>query len=56
MVVVVGAGAENDLRINFMSLMMGRSMKGTIFGGIKPRSDLPVLFDKCGRKVRPRSS
>ncbi|KAI4340295.1 hypothetical protein MLD38_025145 [Melastoma candidum] len=50
MAVIIGAGDENELHINFMSLIMGRTIKGTIFGGIKPRSDLPVLFDKCERK------
>ncbi|KAI4304553.1 hypothetical protein MLD38_040047 [Melastoma candidum] len=50
MAVVVGAGTDNDLHVNFITLLMGRTMKGTIFGGIKPRSDLPVLFDKCERK------
>ena len=28
----------------------GRTLKGTTFGGIKTKSDLPILFDKCKNK------
>ncbi|KAI4304551.1 hypothetical protein MLD38_040045 [Melastoma candidum] len=49
-VVAFGAGSGKSLEINFPSLVTGRTLKGTVFGGIKPRSDLPELFTKCKLK------
>lgn len=31
---------------------MGRTLKGTVFGGVKPRSYLPPLLDQCKSEVR----
>jgi S-(hydroxymethyl)glutathione dehydrogenase/alcohol dehydrogenase len=28
----------------------GRTVKGSIFGGIRTKSDLPIIFDKCLNK------
>lgn len=53
-VIVVGVGPDARVSINFLPLLMGRTLKGTIFGGIKPRSHLPLLLDRCKKKVRLR--
>ncbi|KAK3404613.1 hypothetical protein EUGRSUZ_K00921 [Eucalyptus grandis] len=44
--VVLGAGPTHVLEINFMGLMMGRTLKGTIFGGLKSKTHLPLLVHK----------
>ncbi|KAK4797797.1 hypothetical protein SAY86_030123 [Trapa natans] len=51
-VVLVSAGQTNG-NLNFLSLLMGRTLKGTIYGGIKPRSFLPYLLDLCKREGIP---
>lgn len=50
--VAVAIGAENQhiVEINFLSLVTGRTLKGSIFGGIKPQSDLPLIVEKCIKK------
>ncbi|PSS04576.1 Alcohol dehydrogenase-like [Actinidia chinensis var. chinensis] len=48
--VLIGAGKETSGAINFIPLLCGRTLKGTIYGGIKTKSDLPILFDKCLNK------
>ena len=47
----VGAVSQKFVSIDFLSLILGRSLKGSIFGGLKPKSDLPFLVDKCFKKV-----
>jgi S-(hydroxymethyl)glutathione dehydrogenase/alcohol dehydrogenase len=47
----MGAGVHPSVEINFFSLMLGGNLKGSIFGGIKTKTDLPVLIDKCKNKV-----
>lgn len=49
--VLIGAGNETSGQINFHSLLRGKTVKGSIFGGIRPKSDLPIIFDKCLNKV-----
>ena len=49
--VLIGTGNKTSGEINFMPLLCGRTLKGTIYGGIKTKSDLPILFDKCLNKV-----
>ncbi|KAF8380696.1 hypothetical protein HHK36_028186 [Tetracentron sinense] len=49
--IVIGASNQTSVPINFMSLIFGRTLKGSIFGGIKPHSDLPTIIDKCINKV-----
>ncbi|XP_010035666.1 CYP enzymes assisting alcohol dehydrogenase [Eucalyptus grandis] len=44
--VVLGAGPTHVVEINFMGLMMGRTLKGTIFGGLKSKTHLPLLVHK----------
>jgi hypothetical protein len=33
--------------------LSGRTLKGSIFGGLKVKSDLPILMEKCKNKVCP---
>jgi Zn-dependent alcohol dehydrogenase len=39
------------VEIDFLSLLFGGNVKGSIFGGIKARSDFPVIIDKWKKKV-----
>ncbi|XP_071701982.1 alcohol dehydrogenase 2-like [Rutidosis leptorrhynchoides] len=47
--VSIGAGAE-FVSIKSLSLLSGRTLKGTMFGGVRARSDLPILLHKCMNK------
>ncbi|KAK9269226.1 hypothetical protein L1049_000996 [Liquidambar formosana] len=49
-VILIGAASQETVKINFLTLLIGRTIKGSIFGGIKTRSDLPILLDKCVNK------
>jgi S-(hydroxymethyl)glutathione dehydrogenase/alcohol dehydrogenase len=49
-VVLIGAGNETSGQINFIPLLCGRTLKGSIYGGIRTKSDLPIIFDKCLNK------
>ncbi|KAF6138628.1 hypothetical protein GIB67_032522 [Kingdonia uniflora] len=44
-VTIIGMG-EQSTPISLFSLL-GRTLKGSILGGLKPQSDLPVIVDKC---------
>ncbi|KAI8565286.1 hypothetical protein RHMOL_Rhmol03G0247100 [Rhododendron molle] len=48
--VLIGAGTETSGQINFIPLLCGRTLKGSIYGGIRTKSDLPIIFDKCLNK------
>ncbi|XVF42871.1 hypothetical protein PTKIN_Ptkin01aG0400600 [Pterospermum kingtungense] len=45
-VIQIGAG-EPSVSINFLGLLLGRTWKGSIFGGLKGKSDLPIIYEKC---------
>ncbi|XP_028763344.1 alcohol dehydrogenase class-3 isoform X1 [Neltuma alba] len=48
--IVIGAGTEEFVQVNWLGLLLGRTLKGSVFGGLKPKSDLPVLAAKCLNK------
>ncbi|KAK9272938.1 hypothetical protein L1049_003317 [Liquidambar formosana] len=48
--IIVGSGNHETVELNFLSLLTGRTIKGSVFGGIKTKSDLPILLDKCINK------
>ncbi|XP_039065566.1 8-hydroxygeraniol oxidoreductase-like [Hibiscus syriacus] len=48
--ILMGTGDDFRLQINFLPMICGRTLKGSIFGGIKTTSDLPILFEKCRNK------
>ncbi|XP_042509750.1 8-hydroxygeraniol oxidoreductase-like [Macadamia integrifolia] len=45
--VIIGTSQEVTALISLTSLICGRTLKGSIFGGIKPKSDLQSIIDKC---------
>ncbi|XP_050223842.1 8-hydroxygeraniol oxidoreductase-like isoform X2 [Mercurialis annua] len=48
--IVVGAGTEPNVQISFLPLLCGGNLMGCIFGGLKIKSDIPLLLDKCTNK------
>lgn len=51
-VVFLGAGLETSGELQYIPLLCGRTIKGTIYGGVRPKSDLPNIIQKCINKVR----
>ncbi|KAI5669323.1 hypothetical protein M9H77_19176 [Catharanthus roseus] len=51
--VLIGAGLETSGEIKFIPLLCGRTVKGSIYGGVRPKSDLPTLIEKCINKEIP---
>ncbi|XP_019179439.1 PREDICTED: alcohol dehydrogenase-like 2 isoform X2 [Ipomoea nil] len=49
-VILLGAGLQIDWQMNYVPLMMGRTLKGSIYGGVRIRSDLPSIINKCINK------
>ncbi|KAI3411318.1 J domain-containing protein [Psidium guajava] len=47
---VVGAELDHFVQISFLNLLMGRTLKGTIFGGLKSKTHLPLLLHKSKTK------
>nr|GEZ73361.1 alcohol dehydrogenase-like 1 [Tanacetum cinerariifolium] len=45
----IGAG-EINVTVNSITLFQGRTLKGTMFGGVKTQSDLPIIIQKCINK------
>lgn len=48
--IMIGAGTQESIKINLVSLCKCRTIKYTVFGGVKVQSDLPVMIDKCINK------
>lgn len=48
---MIGEGNHATVEINFISLVFGGNLKGSIFGGLKAKTDLPVIIEKCKNKV-----
>ncbi|KAB1205297.1 Alcohol dehydrogenase-like 1 [Morella rubra] len=46
----IGAGTHSTVEINFLALLFGGNLKGCIFGGLKAKTDLPVIMAKCRNK------
>lgn len=51
MTIVLGVAAAADVSISRTALLRGRTLKGSFFGGVRPRSDLPSIVKKCVDKV-----
>ncbi|XP_034902152.1 8-hydroxygeraniol oxidoreductase-like isoform X1 [Populus alba] len=47
---IVGAGTHQTVSIDFLPLICGGTLKGSIFGGLQIKSHLPILLDKCKNK------
>ncbi|XP_039053197.1 8-hydroxygeraniol oxidoreductase-like [Hibiscus syriacus] len=48
-IIQIGAG-EMNVSINMLGILMGRTLKGSVFGGLKARSDLPIIYEKSKNK------
>ncbi|KAL7122084.1 hypothetical protein ACP275_01G023600 [Erythranthe tilingii] len=49
-VVFIGAGVEKSGELNYIPLLCGRTVKGSIYGGVRTHTDLPSIVDKCVNK------
>ncbi|KAL2542444.1 Alcohol dehydrogenase-like 1 [Abeliophyllum distichum] len=45
--IMLGAGTQKSMELNFATLLGCRTFKYSIFGGVKVQSDLPVVIEKC---------
>lgn len=50
--IMLGAGTQKSMEINFSTVLCCRTFKYSIFGGVKVQSELPVVIDKCVKGVR----
>jgi len=41
-----------EMTAHYALFLTGRTLRGSLFGGWKPKSDLPLLVDMYLRKVR----
>lgn len=48
---VVGIPAEPTVPLGIITILLGRTLKGSVLGGLKVRSDLSIIADKCQKKV-----
>ncbi|PIA39952.1 hypothetical protein AQUCO_02600415v1 [Aquilegia coerulea] len=44
--ILIGTTLQTSNTINPFQLIFGRTIKGSIFGGLKPQSDFPVIIEK----------
>ncbi|XP_045830587.1 8-hydroxygeraniol oxidoreductase-like [Trifolium pratense] len=51
--IAIGAGLEPIVPFGYLSILLGRTLKGSIFGGIKATSDLSIIADKCLKEEFP---
>lgn len=47
---IIGAGTHSTVEVHFLPLLFGGNLKGSIFGGLKVKTDLPLVFEKCKTK------
>ncbi|KAL4595664.1 hypothetical protein ACB092_12G107500 [Castanea dentata] len=47
---VIGAGKDQTVQVNFISLLFGGTLKGSILGGLKFKTDLPIIIDICKKE------
>jgi alcohol dehydrogenase len=43
--------SEPEVKAHYGLLLSGRTLKGSLFGGWRPKSDLPLLVDKYMNNV-----
>lgn len=48
---MLGAGTDKSVEIDFVTLLGCRSFKYAVFGGVKVQSDLPRIIHKCINNV-----
>ncbi|XP_022719888.1 alcohol dehydrogenase-like 5 [Durio zibethinus] len=49
-IIQIGGGGNLSVNINYMGIILGRTLKGSIFGGLKAKSDLPIIYEKCKKR------
>jgi S-(hydroxymethyl)glutathione dehydrogenase/alcohol dehydrogenase len=50
--IAIGAGLELVVPFDFLAILLGRTLKGSIFGRIKSISDLSTIANKCHKEVQ----
>nr|QCF60515.1 perillyl alcohol dehydrogenase [Salvia dorisiana] len=48
--VLISAPPEEKGELNYIPMILGRTIKGTTFGGVKIHSDVPKIVEKCINK------
>ncbi|BFG23712.1 hypothetical protein CerSpe_099860 [Prunus speciosa] len=48
--IVIGTSNMTSVQINSLSLLCGRTLKGSMFGGLKTKTDFPLIIQKCMNK------
>ncbi|XP_073020567.1 8-hydroxygeraniol oxidoreductase-like isoform X2 [Primulina eburnea] len=48
--VLIGAGLKTSGELKYIPLLCGRTVKGSIYGGVRPQSDLPKIVENCINK------
>ncbi|PON49502.1 Alcohol dehydrogenase superfamily, zinc-type [Trema orientale] len=48
--IAIGLSDVTNLQISYLALLCGRTLKGSIFGGLRTKTDLPLLVEKCKNK------
>ncbi|KAG4984920.1 hypothetical protein AAZX31_12G014700 [Glycine max] len=51
--IVIGVGIEITLPLGLFAILLGRTLKGSVFGGLRAISDLSILADKGHKKEFP---
>jgi S-(hydroxymethyl)glutathione dehydrogenase/alcohol dehydrogenase len=49
--IAIGSGVENIVPLDLIAIIFGRTLKGSVFGGLKTTSDLSIIADKCQKEV-----
>lgn len=52
----IGAGLETSGELKYIPLLCGRTVIGSIYGGVRTQSDLPKIVEKCVNKVNSYKS
>ncbi|KAK1285697.1 Alcohol dehydrogenase-like 7 [Acorus calamus] len=50
MTILIGTGVKKVVSFNMFELFANRTLRGSIFGGLRARSDLPTVIQKCLNK------
>ncbi|XP_050909582.1 8-hydroxygeraniol oxidoreductase-like [Lathyrus oleraceus] len=51
--IAIGLGVENIVPLDLIVIIFGRTLKGSVFGGLKTISDLCIIADKCQKEELP---
>ncbi|WJX57479.1 hypothetical protein P8452_43036 [Trifolium repens] len=51
--IAIGTGVENIVPFDLIAIIFGRTLKGSVFGGVKTTSDLSIIAEKCQKEEFP---